>query len=201
MSVQYRKSVTLIELLIAMSLLAVMVLGINSIDVFSHFHLFSTERRARLQNDVSLCLAHMTKYLSSAIGNELINGNNTAVFISPNSTNTSILSGFVDTNANGVRDIGSDSWSGYIFDSNAHTLTYYSRCANASCSISAGTTEVLSNKITAFSAAKDFSKGPYIDVSLTACWNPNSTTAACGSSDNPSFTMATTLALPSVASH
>ena len=201
MSAKLRKSVTLIELLIAISLLAVMILGINSIDVFSRFHFFSTDRRAKLQNDVSYCLEHMTKYFFYAIGNESLPGMaNSVVFISPNSSNTSILSVFVDANGSGVKDAG-DTWSGYLFNSNAHKLTYYAQCADSACSIAAGSPLVLSSKITAFSAVKDFTKGPYVNVSLTACWDPTQTTATCGTSDNPSVTMATSLALPSVSNN
>lgn len=205
MPVNFRKSVTLIELLIAMSLLAVMILGINSIDIFSRFHFFSTDRQAKVQNDVSFCLEHMTKNLASAIGNELLSAQNPTVFISPNSTNTAILSVFADGNGNGIRDaaggINDDRWIGYTFNSSTNILSYCNWCADSTCSACSGTRDTLASSISAFSASKNFNNGPYIHVSLTSCWQPAATTASCGSFDNPSVTMETSLALPSVANN
>lgn len=193
------RSLTLIELLIAVSLLAVMVLGIANIDIFSRFQLVTADRRVKLQNDLSLCLEHMVKNLSNAIGNEALLGANSSVFIWPNSTNTAVLSVFTDTNGNGTMEAGAgDYWMGYIFNSGNKQLNYCSRCADYSCSSCSVAQELLAKDITAFSASKDFSQGNYINVVLTACWDPTGAIGPCGSPSNPSATMATAITLPSV---
>ena len=194
-----RKSITLVELLIAISLLAIMILGINSVDIFSRYHFLSTDRRAKIQNSVSLCLEHMNKNLASAIGNETLYGANSAVYVHPNSTNTDVLSVLADSNGNGSRDVGTsndDYWIGYNFTSSTKRFSYCGQCTTYTCAACSITQETLANNITAFSASDN---GSYINVSLTACWDPAATVASCGSSDNPSVTMSTSIALPSVA--
>ena len=198
-----RKSVTLVELIVAIVLLSVMILGINSINVFSHFQLANADRRVKVQNDVSRCLEHISKYLSKTIGNEASLGADSAIYTNPGST---ILAGLIDTNGNGVSEAtaGLDKWASHTFDSNAHTLTYCNQCSGAtgpSCSgVCAGTSEVLANDITAFSAAKNFSQGNYVVISLTGCWQPGSS-IACGNPENPSATMSSSVPLPSVSTN
>ncbi|MDD2680093.1 MAG: hypothetical protein PHO03_04795 [Candidatus Omnitrophica bacterium] len=191
------KSVTFIELLIAIILLAVVILAINDIDIFSRHHIISSDQRAKVQNDVSRCLEHITKNASNATGNETSYGANTTVYISPDSTNTTTLSFFTDTNGNGLRDTGGeDYWISYNLSNN--TLIYCNQCPNAACAVCSGSEDVLAKDITAFSAAKDFTKGNYMNVSITGCWDPSKT---CGTSTNPSVNMSTTLTLPSLSTN
>ena len=195
-----RKSITLIELLIALSLLAVMVLSINSIGVFSRYHSVSADRRAKIQNELSLSLEHLTKHLSTATGNETLYGDDSAVYISPNSTSTTVLSVFTDANFDGLVDSTNDYWIGYNFNSSTHQLSYCGQCASASCGSCSVTTEYLSEHITAFSAEKKLSAGEnYIEVALSACYDPAQTHASCGSADNPDISMSTSVGLPAVA--
>jgi Tfp pilus assembly protein PilV len=62
------KAITLIELLIALVLLSLIVLGIDSINYFSSSHIATSSRRMMLQNQVAYCLNHMSKYVSQGIG-------------------------------------------------------------------------------------------------------------------------------------
>lgn len=195
-----RKSVTLIELLIAVMLLAVMILAVNNINVFSLFQLTSADRRVKVQNDVSHCLDHMSKNLSRTIGNEEASSADSAIDIWPNSANTAILAGFVDYNNNGLSD-AADKWASYEFDSSSHTLTYCGQCSGASSDSCQGACaageELLARDITAFSASKNFSQGNFVIITLTGCFDPVSS-IACGASDNPSVTMSSSIPLPSV---
>jgi len=192
----FRKSVTLIELLIAITLLSVIILAINNVSVFSRYHFVSTDRRAKIQNDASRCLEHITKYASQAIGNEAVFGTNTAIY-----TGTNVLTFFMDANANGLRESSQDYWVGYRLNSSTYQLEYCNRCSNLTCSACAGTTEYLANDITAFSSTKDFSQGNYVNANITACWDPAQSHALCNTPDNPSVTMNTTINLPSVSTH
>jgi type II secretory pathway component PulJ len=186
------KSLTLIELIIAVSLVGVIILGINSINIFSHYQVISSDRRAKLQNDLSYCLEHITKEGMKAIGNERVFGSNSAVYASG-----STLSFFIDGNKNGridgVNTTTGDYWIRYSLASNQ--LSYCSTCTTAT---SCSNCSVLSNKITAFTPSKaaNFSSGTYIDVLITGRWTPGSAV----STDNPEASMRSTIQLPSVSS-
>lgn len=194
-----RRSVTLIELLIAISLLAVIILGINNIDIFSRYHFISTDRRAKLQNDVSRCLEHITKSLAQAIGNETAFGSGSAVLAAANT-----LAVLIDANGNGLRDEGAgDYWVRYKLNTGNHTLSYCRQCPDSACSsCSVSPEESLAKDLTVFSPTiANLISGNYIDVSISACWDPTGTIGSCGSSENPSVSMATSISLPSLASN
>ena len=123
------KSITLMELLIALVLMGLVVLGINSITLFSRYQLISSERRVKLQNDISFCLDHITKRGLNTIGNESIFGNNSAVLIVPNVS----LALYIDSPSSsiGIRD-ANDYWVKYTFNSSTHQLSYCDNCRASS---------------------------------------------------------------------
>ena len=63
-----RKSTTLIELLIAVSLLSVVILAAATFDIASRNFLRASQRKAEVVNDATLVLDHMHKNILSAIG-------------------------------------------------------------------------------------------------------------------------------------
>jgi len=194
MSFYSRKSFSLIELVMAISLLGVIILAVSNIDIFSRYHYAATDRRAKLQNDVSLCLEHIAKNASRAIGNETFFGANSVVSMGVNT-----LSIFIDANKNGSIDAGMDYWVRYKLEPSSHEFSYCGQCSDSACgSCSAISEEQLARDVTEFIPAKDFSQAGYIDVSITACWDPR-TPSTCGTPDNPSVSMSTGIALPSVA--
>ena len=142
----------------------------------------------------------MTKYVSQAIGNEAVS---TSIIDSSSLNNT--LSAFIDYNGNGLMDISSnlptkDRWIRYALSGNS--LNYYANCGDATVPACGSTLEVIASGITVFNAVKSVSNGNnYVTASITACWDPTGAIASCGSSDNPSVTMSTTIGLPSVASN
>lgn len=191
---------TLLELLVAISLLGVVVLGINNLGVFSHNQFVYSERRTKVQNDVSRCLEHMTKNLSRAIGNEALSSTLGLVAWMGVSGGTYYLTVREDTNNNGITEgWGVDNLIGYKQDLTTHQLSYCTSCFDSPCSSCLGTSEVLANNVTAFSAAKNLSSGSnYITVDLTTCWDPDGT---CGTAGNPSVSMSSSIVLPSVAAN
>jgi Tfp pilus assembly protein PilE len=190
------KSVTLIELIVAMVLVAVIILGINSISLFSNYQLISSDRRAKVQNEISYCLEHITKHVSAAIGNEVLFGNDTVVVAS--SASNPKLAVFIDANANGLRDVVGDYWINYYFNSGAKEFRYCGNCgASSSCAGCNITEEVLSKKISAFIPSKNFTNGNYAEVVISGRWDPSSAV----SQDNPEVTMRTTLIFPSISTH
>ncbi|MCU0652150.1 MAG: hypothetical protein MUC39_04335 [Candidatus Omnitrophica bacterium] len=65
-----RHAITLLELLIAIILLSTVVMAVSSISLFSQHHTVSASRRADLQNDVSLVITHMGKYVAQGVGDQ-----------------------------------------------------------------------------------------------------------------------------------
>jgi Tfp pilus assembly protein PilE len=63
-----KRSITLAELLIAIALVGLLVIAVFSLDNYARFHLITSDRRARAQNDVSYALEHMSKYAFQGIG-------------------------------------------------------------------------------------------------------------------------------------
>ncbi len=68
MDYSFRRSITLVELLVAVVLVGLLVLGISSLDVFSRFHLLTADRRVQLQNEASLCIERIAKDVERGIG-------------------------------------------------------------------------------------------------------------------------------------
>lgn len=187
------KAFTILELIISIALVGVIVLGINGISTFSHNHVISSDRRAKLQNDVSLCLDHITKQGLRTIGNETPSFNvNTAVI-----ANSGIsLAFFIDADGNGRRELGvSDHWVRYTLSSNQ--LSYFSNCGTGASPACSGSGEVLSDKITAFVITKNFALGNHVEVQVSGRWDP----AVASSMTNPEVTMSAIIQLPSVSTN
>jgi Tfp pilus assembly protein PilV len=62
------KSVTLVELIISILIVALMVLSFYSLETFSHKQVINADRRTKVQNSLSYCLQHMSKYVQQASG-------------------------------------------------------------------------------------------------------------------------------------
>ena len=63
------KSLTLFELIIAISLLSVLVLAFYGMELFSRRQVVTSDRQALLQNEASLALEHMSKNVQQGVGN------------------------------------------------------------------------------------------------------------------------------------
>jgi hypothetical protein len=192
------KSITLMELLIALVLMGLVILGINSITIFSRYQLISLDRRIKVQNDLSFCLDHIAKRGLSTIGNEKVFGEKTAVVIE---TDTS-LALYIDAprSSLGIRDVN-DYWIKYTFDKSSNRLLYCSNCGASSACLNCreeGKEEVLSGIITSFKPGKNFSEGNYVYVKISGRWDPSKEK---DSVDNPEVIMRSTIYLPSVSTN
>jgi hypothetical protein len=85
-----KNAVTLIELMLGIAFLSVVVLSIGSLSYFSNFQAMNTDRRARLQNLVSITVEHMQKEISKAAGNEIALGADSVINTSTVSGNTAL---------------------------------------------------------------------------------------------------------------
>ncbi len=190
MLLHQKKAITLVELIVAVTLVAVIILGINSISIFSHYQVISSDRRTRVQNEVSYCLDHMAKNMGRAVGDLSRDpiewyGDNKGVRVR------------VDSNSNGEADDG-DTWIGYRHEGNQ--ILYYPSDPDGSHILAS---EVISNKIltTDESAPTEtwglvFERPEFNNLVavVRARWDPLSPK----SKDNPEVSMQSMIHLPAV---
>lgn len=211
------KSVTLLELLIAVALLSVVVLGLTSIDFFSRNNVISADYKAALQNKIYLGLEHVRKNAVVAIGNERIDGARNVIDTVDMTFNSEgdRLKIYADRNGDGARGAG-DGWIAYRANyetadgsGNKYQLLYCSQCPDKTCTnCTTGWVSVCPN-IMWFDVVKtedgsSFMTDNYLDITMTACLHPEWSEAGnpgadCGSSsDNPQTRMTTRILLPAV---
>ncbi len=110
------KSVSLLELLIAIVLLSVLVLGLTSIDFFSRNHVISSDMRSRLQNEIYLALEHINRSVMRATGDNIsygILGPN----VGPSPYHETFIEIRVDLNSPPTpTNYADDTWVGYARD-------------------------------------------------------------------------------------
>ncbi|MFC1804236.1 PilW family protein [Candidatus Omnitrophota bacterium] len=209
-----KRGVTLFELLVAITLISLVILAFSSIDTFSRFHVLTSERRAKVQNDASYILEHMAQSIGRAIGNERINGAESVVFIRFESNiNQDRLTVFLDTDGDGIRDENLDFWTDYRVNYNPpseNEFRHCPQCSSQNCNYllcTPGEGETLSNRITGFTpfVRRDLNDNTlvdnFIDLSVTVCWDPSEAQAACGTPDNPSVNMNGRVQMPSVSTN
>lgn len=178
------RAITLTELLVAISLIGLVIIGIGSLEVFARRHLLAADRRARLQNEDSLALEHITKHLNQAIGN---------ITDTPIQAQTiSSIQVRIDSNQNGQVDL-------------TDTSVYYRRSGtNVQFSTNGANWQNLATHIVAPGAA-GFPNGGFIittpqinqfDITITSRWDPG--VAATVNADNPQIQMQTSVVAPSV---
>lgn len=207
MNPHLKKSVTLLELLIAIVLLSLIVISFTSIDLFSRFHVLTSGRRAKLQNEVSAALEHMTKQINRAIG---YSGNWAAKAYSDNK---GVRIRIDDNPANGRIDT-SDHWIAYIHKNIGALATdseirFYSDAGEDE--IPSGIYQSIAHKIvikkpTSTFYGLEFSgnfvpngwlNDNIIEVKITARWYPDQDASV----DNPEVTMRTSIKMPSVSTN
>jgi len=67
MNPHYNKSVSLVELLIAASLIVLIAVGFTSIDIFSRHHVINAERRVKMQNELAYALETVNKSVARGV--------------------------------------------------------------------------------------------------------------------------------------
>lgn len=190
MNPRLNRSITLMELLIAIVLMTLMVLSFASIDLFSRYHVFTADRRAQVQNEVSYVLEHMAKNIGSGIGGF----NNPAVIQHPAEPQNWIKVRW-DRNLNGQPDDdGVNDWIAYRYIPAQNQILYYSTYPFSGWPAGG---EVISRRIT----NNSFSYNPtdnFVSVDIiTARWDP----AQPSSLDNPETTMRIHIKMPSVSTN
>jgi hypothetical protein len=187
----HHKSVTLIELLIAISILGLLVISLSSIDLFSRFHVITSDRRAKSQNEASYAVDHMTKNIARAVGDI----NNFPVYISPDGQ---LITVWVDSDGDGRRGPGDQQIAYQSVAVQRHfIIRYYPNYANIN------DYEEIARNVTRFYASlpENLSDGNYVNVFIQVCWDPEGRHHPCGTMDNPTAQMNVNIKMPSVSVH
>ena len=213
MNPRHNKSVTLVELLIAVCIFSLIVIGFSSIDTFSQYHVITSDRRAKLQNDASYVLEHMAKNITGTGTSGGAVGDVTNTPTSSPVSLTTIIGGEnaivinIDYNNNGKWDgTSTDRRIAYRYNAANYEIWYYSPYSGDT----PGSYEVIASK----KIRPDFSStisqptyctynsaNNYIEVQITSCWDPDGSPAACGSLDNPALSMKNRIYMPAVSTH
>jgi hypothetical protein len=208
MNTPLNKSVTLVELLIALTLIGLVVLGFSSIDLFSRFHVTTSDRRIQLQNDVATALEHMTKQISRAIGNTALTD---TVAVKAYADNKGIRIRIDDSPANGYVD-ANDTWIAYRHENIGSPATdseirFYPNAG--SIETPAEPHESIAHRIVISSGGVygvEFSGNfdvngwlldNILEVKVSGRWNPAQTV----SNENPEVTLRTRILMPAVSTN
>lgn len=222
------RAVSILELLISIVLLSVIVLALASIDLFSRHHVVTSDRRARLQNQMYYVIEHMNKEISKAIGNEQLgttgsgpsaDTNRVVEFTVGGSGLAHRLKVYVDANRNGQREppqnnppANVDHWIAYHFydngsPANINSILYCDRCRQDNCNQCMDNNWItISNNTIRLIVAKPESGGNlsdnYLEIEVAGCHNPpppGGVGDTCGNTDNPIVALRTNIKMPSVA--
>jgi len=200
--IRFARSVTLLELLIAIVLFATIAVGFYSIDLFSRNQLISSQRHAEIQNEVSFVLAHITKEVTHAIGSTVLAGQY-PFNVLPIGGDSDVLRVYVDLAADGVSagdgkwGTGGDRWRAYRLRGASapaderYQLWYYPNYIDPSSAY-----EVLAKHINFFGATIQYN---FISVGVAGCYDPTGGIGGCGTTvQNPEVGMTGRVHMPSV---
>lgn len=204
---RHLKSLTLIELIIAMVLMLIIIMAFATIDTFCRVHLLVSVRRAQIQQEASFLLAHMTRNLVGTVnrGGAIGDPINPPVTLTTIGGNNAITV-WVDYNGNGRRDASpADRQIAYRYrPAPNYEVWYYPDYTTA-----AGTYEVITQK----KISPDFGNVPALltyvlnpttdtlEIQVISCWDPDGNPDACGSRNNPSIRLFTRIRMPSVSAN
>ena len=192
-------ALTLIELLVSMILMSLVILGLFSIDAFSRHHVINSDRRVKVQNDVSYALEYMGKYVQQSIGDF----NNPPIRLYPDSgAPTGFQVRFDCRSLQDPSDLTGDVWVYYSLSGNRLSVG----CSGVNCaSCNSVPSELLSERIVAgfnnsilpVNPTHGFyvsitNLGTAVDIGLVGRYKP----AAAADPDNPQISMKTRLSSP-----
>ena len=164
------------ELIIAISLMGIIILGVTSFDFGSRQMFKSSERKTQVMNEAALIMDHIAKDTIIAIGDV----DHPAINVASPAIDPSTIVIQQDSNLNGVLDSASDVTVTYTRSGNQITRTEGTSAA-----------EVLSNRATNFTASAP--SGNSVEILLQLMYN---TTASENHIDNPKVTIQSSVEAP-----
>jgi Tfp pilus assembly protein PilV len=183
----HNKSLTLLELILAVILMSMVVIGFTGIDVFTRQSVISADRRAKVQNSIAYVLAHMTKNIAKAI-NDPTNSDdpNSPITWYPVNDDPSVEIR-VDSDNDG-RYGSADKKIAYSYNATNQELRYYPDSSVP------GTYDIISDKVFWIDAYYSNTTN-YLKINVTGRWDLNNATV---SPENPQINMTTYVDMPSV---
>ena len=171
-----KKSVTLIELMVAVALLGVILLTAATLDVAARKFFNASDRVAEMQCEVSPVLLRIKRDINQVSGNIMDPGMNIAL-----STPWRHRFRKID-----------GTWCAYVWNTTNRTIEYYNSVPAYSLPWGSPTlTEIVSAGVTAFDLAYVAGSMATVRVSITSCYDPTGGLGPCGSNNNPQITLAT----------
>jgi len=142
-----RKSITLLELIIGISLLIVIILGVTAFDVASRYFLKSSERKSQIINELNFILEHLSKNINQAVGDISNPG-----IVKVEQDNRVLL--HLRQDANTPEDYTDDLWVTYAYyttssGANSYTLAFWPPRQNRN-SLPLNSREILSSRVVSF---------------------------------------------------
>jgi len=162
-----KKSVTLMELIMAIALMGVVVLGVTSFDVGSRRFLQASERKTQVLNEATLIMDRISRDALTAVGTV----NAAAVTVAANTITIN-----QDTNQDGIAD----------------TVVSYTMAGNQIQRIVGANAEVLTNRATGFVPAAVVNSNT-ARVMINLLFNPAQPQNAF---DNPLITIESSIEVP-----
>ena len=180
-----RRSVTLVELLLAMSLLAVIVIATTGIDLAARNFFRATKNRVELINELGFILDHMHKYASMAHGWD---GNRGIAVISTRAE--------IRLDAGTPGNFSDDTWVAYRYVGGNNKLWFCDDWDLDASNCTAGVRELLSERIVANAGAGPLfnltASNESLVVDITGRYDPGE---AAGFRKNPQVNLQTTIFL------
>ncbi|MDD5690964.1 MAG: hypothetical protein PHC37_04640 [Candidatus Omnitrophica bacterium] len=199
--------INLIELIVAIVLMSLVLLGFFSIELFSRHHVISTDRRAKVQNEISYAIEHMGKYVQRANGN--LTRRAIQYYPGPSSAGATGFRVYVDLhNPQTSSNFADDGWIDYTLSSNTLIATCTPNGGSCPFTTPENLTspspygKILSGVVADNTMPQTPSNGFYIritnqgtavDVGLAGRYNP----ALADTPENPQISMKTRLVCPS----
>jgi hypothetical protein len=174
--------------------LTIIVGAILNIQNFCRFAFLNADRKSKVANDVSYIVEHVVKFISNAAGDTVTPA--VSLTGAPEDCDSSLLV-WTDSNGDGYLGTG-DTQVLYCFNKTSAALRYY---ANYTVMGTPGhdtnTRELVAGGVTAFTPAVSGNK---VNLTVTTCWKPfpNKFDGSCGTPNNPSMTLRTSVPLLSV---
>ncbi len=175
---QRLKAFSLVELVMAITLLGLILLAASSSDIGSRRFFSSSQRAAKVLDDANFIIEHMHKNIIQAKGNKIDKG-----YSVPDAHTLALRVKW------SLLDGGRDSWVKYQLNPKQHIL-YFCTLNSSATPCNEHTAEILSKKV--ISLNFDKSNTGSIDIDITLRYNPN---GAVDVTYNPEVSLSTSAAL------
>ncbi|MFH1504267.1 MAG: hypothetical protein ABIH08_02610 [Candidatus Omnitrophota bacterium] len=192
-----KKTLTLVEIIIAIVLLAVIVLSASAFDFVSRGFLYSADRKAKVLNEFTYVIDHFSKYIPLATGHMDLND--------PNSQGLKVVGTTIIIRADisdgitrapiGTPDLSDDLWVSYRV--NGNNLEFCSNFDKSAGTCNIGW-EILTDRFIdlGFSISDPATNSGIVDITnLALRYDP---TIAADSRDNPEVTIVDTGGSPTL---